>query len=93
MDGSSLESGNQAPGWIALEGKGGSWSLHIPYFWQNFPKALRAAPDGTLEIGLFPSEFGGDGHTFNLRSGEYKTHDTDTGSAEVQIALLTERIN
>lgn len=25
--------------------------------------------------------------------GEYKTHDTDTGSAEVQIALLTERIN
>ncbi|NQT20392.1 MAG: 30S ribosomal protein S15 [Planctomycetes bacterium] len=25
--------------------------------------------------------------------GEYKTHDTDTGSAEVQIALLTEKIN
>ena len=25
--------------------------------------------------------------------GEYKTHETDTGSAEVQIALLTERIN
>lgn len=24
---------------------------------------------------------------------EYRTHDTDTGSAEVQIALLTERIN
>ena len=23
---------------------------------------------------------------------QYKTHDTDTGSAEVQIALLTERI-
>ncbi|HZP57201.1 MAG TPA: 30S ribosomal protein S15 [Dehalococcoidia bacterium] len=25
--------------------------------------------------------------------GEHKTHATDTGSAEVQIALLTERIN
>jgi small subunit ribosomal protein S15 len=24
---------------------------------------------------------------------EYRTHDKDTGSAEVQIALLTERIN
>ena len=25
--------------------------------------------------------------------GEYRVHDTDTGSPEVQIALLTERIN
>ena len=25
--------------------------------------------------------------------GEYRLHDTDTGSPEVQIALLTERIN
>ncbi len=25
--------------------------------------------------------------------GEYKHHDTDTGSPEIQIALLTERIN
>jgi len=25
--------------------------------------------------------------------GDYKTHETDTGSPEVQIALLTERIN
>ena len=25
--------------------------------------------------------------------GEYKTHDGDTGSAEVQVALLTARIN
>lgn len=25
--------------------------------------------------------------------GQYKTHDSDTGSPEVQIALLTERIN
>ena len=25
--------------------------------------------------------------------GEYKRHESDTGSAEVQIALLTERIN
>ena len=25
--------------------------------------------------------------------GEYKTHDTDTGSPEVQVAILSERIN
>ncbi len=25
--------------------------------------------------------------------GEYKTHDNDTGSPEVQVAILTERIN
>ena len=25
--------------------------------------------------------------------GDYKTHDTDTGSPEVQVALLSERIN
>lgn len=25
--------------------------------------------------------------------GEYKTHDTDTGSSQVQVALLTQRIN
>ena len=25
--------------------------------------------------------------------GEYKTHDNDTGSPEVQVAVLTERIN
>jgi small subunit ribosomal protein S15 len=25
--------------------------------------------------------------------GNYKTHDTDTGSPEVQVALLTQRIN
>ena len=25
--------------------------------------------------------------------GDYRTHDTDTGSPEVQVAILTERIN
>ncbi|MGE5660089.1 MAG: 30S ribosomal protein S15 [Actinomycetota bacterium] len=25
--------------------------------------------------------------------GEYQTHETDTGSADVQVAMLTERIN
>jgi small subunit ribosomal protein S15 len=25
--------------------------------------------------------------------GDYKTHDSDTGSPEVQVALLSERIN
>jgi hypothetical protein len=41
-------------------------------FWQNFPKSLSAAPDGTLEVGLFPGRYAGD---FPLRTGEHKTHD------------------
>ena len=44
-------------------------------FWQNFPKALRARPDGTIEAGLFPGEFGPAGYAFALRAGEHKTHE------------------
>lgn len=70
-----VESGNQAAGWLSVAGDSRSWSVGVRDFWQNFPKALRAAPDGNVEIGLFPDEFGGDGYSFNLRAGEHKTHE------------------
>jgi len=74
-DGSLVNSGNQAAGWLSVTGSGGSFTIGVRDFWRNFPKALRTAPDGTLELGLFPEEFGGSGYSFNLRAGEHKTHE------------------
>ncbi len=72
---SAVDSGDQAAGWLSVTGDGGSWTVGVRDFWQNFPKALRAAPDGTLEVGLFPGEFGPDDYAFTLRAGEHKTHE------------------
>ncbi len=71
----TVDSGHQAAGWLRLSGSNGNLAAAVRDFWQNFPKALRAAPDGMLEIGLLPDEFGPSGYSFNLRAGEHKTHD------------------
>jgi hypothetical protein len=70
-----VDSGDQAAGWLAVGGSDGAWAVAVRDFWQNFPKALRAMPDGTLEIGLFPDEFGATDFSFTLRAGEHKTHE------------------
>jgi len=70
-----VDSGDHAAGWLSVAGDGGSWTVGVRDFWQNFPKALRAVPDGTLEIALFPNEFGPADYGFNLRAGEHKTHE------------------
>jgi hypothetical protein len=75
MGGAMVDSGDHAAGWLAIEGERGSWTAGVRDFWQNFPKALRARPDGTLEMGLFPNEFGPPDYAFNLRAGEHKTHE------------------
>ncbi len=72
----TVDSGDQASGWLSLSGNDGAWTVGVRDFWQNFPKALRANVDGSLEIGLFPDEFGAaQGYDFNLRAGEHKTHE------------------
>lgn len=71
----TLDSGDRAAGWLSVNGEKGSWSIGVRDFWQNFPKTLRANPDGTLEIALFPEEFGAQDYTFSLRAGEHKTHE------------------
>ena len=43
----------------------------MPYFWQNFPKAVEATAD-SLTLRLFPRQYG-DVH--ELQGGEQKTHD------------------
>jgi hypothetical protein len=71
----TVDAGDQAAGWISLSGTDGAWTVAVRDFWQSFPKALRARTDGTLEIGLFPDEFGPDDYSFILRAGEHKTHE------------------
>jgi hypothetical protein len=75
LGGAEVDSGDHAAGWLTLSGEGGSWSVGVRDFWQNFPKALRAFPDGTVEIGLFPEEYGPEDYAFTLRAGEHKTHE------------------
>jgi len=71
----TLQTGDQAPGWLGVSGSLGAWSVAVRDFWQNFPKALRASASGQIEIGLLPDEFGSSGYGFNLRAGEHKTHE------------------
>ena len=85
LGGSSVDSGDHAPGWLSVIGGSGSWTVGVRHFWQNFPKALRATADASIEIGLFPGEFGPPEYGFTLRAGEHKTHEfflvPTTGSA------------
>jgi hypothetical protein len=70
-----VDSGDQAEGWLNVAGNNGAWTVGVRDFWQNFPKSLRATPDGALEVGLLPGEFGPTDYGFNLRAGEHKTHE------------------
>ena len=65
-------SGDRAAGRLDVSGPRGGAVVSVRDFWQSFPKALAVAPDGTIEIGLFPGRYAGD---FPLRSGEHKTHE------------------
>lgn len=75
LGGATVDSSNQAAGWLSVTGSRGTWTVGVRDFWQNFPKALRAATNGTVQVGLFPDEFGPAGYGFNLRAGEHKTHE------------------
>ena len=90
-----VDSGDHAAGWLSVTGDKGSWTVGVRDFWQNFPKALRATPTGTLEIGLFPDEFGPVGYSFNLRAGEHKTHEIllyprDTGGVPAHVRTFSD---
>ncbi|NQE05478.1 hypothetical protein C5S32_06375 [ANME-1 cluster archaeon GoMg1] len=95
LGGTNIGSGNHAQGWMCISNADSSWSVAVRDFWQNFPKALRATPTGTLEIGLFPDEFGPVGYNFNLRAGEHKTHEIllyphDTGGVPAHVRAFSD---
>ena len=73
--GVQVDQGDQARGWMRVAGDQGAWAVGVRDFWQSFPKALRASPQGGIEIGLFPDEFGPQSYAFPLRAGEHKTHE------------------
>jgi hypothetical protein len=45
--------------------------LTMPWFWQNFPKAVEAMPEGNVVLRLFPRQYA-DVH--EIQGGEQKTH-------------------
>ena len=78
--GGTVAAGDHSGGWLAVSGDRGTLTACVVDFWESFPKALRALPSGTVEIGLFPDEFasgigGGSGYLHTLRPGEHKTHE------------------
>ena len=75
LGGGALDAGDHAEGWLTVSGSKGAWSVGVRDFWRNYPKALRASETGTVEVGLFPDEYGPSGYAFSLRPGEHKTHE------------------
>jgi hypothetical protein len=64
--------GGRAPGWMTCTGPDCGIAVAVQNFWQQFPKALAVAADGTMKIGLFPARYAAN---FPFRSGEHKTHE------------------
>jgi len=75
LGGAVVDAGDHAPGFLAVGGAAGWWAVEVAGFWEQFPKSLRAAPGGTLEVGLFPTEYGPGDFAYTLRAGEHKTHE------------------
>ncbi|MBN1442334.1 MAG: hypothetical protein JXA90_06470 [Planctomycetes bacterium] len=71
FDGEEVARGQRAMGWLDLSDGAKGVTVTIQDFWQNYPKALAADTDGTVEIGLFPGDYAA---RFPFRSGEHKTH-------------------
>lgn len=59
-------------GWIDLGSGGKNLACGVRWFWQMWPKAVVARPDGTLRVGLYPAEHGSD---FEVYMGQARTHD------------------
>ncbi|MFC2172530.1 hypothetical protein ACFLU6_07850 [Acidobacteriota bacterium] len=90
-DSSPIENGDRPRGVFDLSGAQGGVAVTVRHFWQNFPKALRAQPGGTVEVSLFPIEFPDD---HELQGGEEKTHEVllyfhegDAASAQVDAVM------
>ncbi len=58
--------------WLHVADRKFGLAVAVRWFWQNFPKALSATPDGQVRVGLFPDEWP-DSH--ELQGGEIKTHE------------------
>ena len=64
--------GLQASGWADLSTTAWGVAFGMRHFWQNFPKGLRVAGDGTVSIDLWPA---GSRQPHRLEGGRQKTHE------------------
>jgi hypothetical protein len=71
-DGKPVAEGGRALGWMSVCAKDRGLTVAVKDFWQQFPKGVSAAGDGTVRIELFPARYAGD---YPFRSGEHKTHE------------------
>jgi hypothetical protein len=67
---SAYRTGSRSTPIVSLQGDGATFSVAVPSFWQNFPKAIGVADDA-VAIELFPGQHR-DVH--ELQGGEQKTH-------------------
>ncbi len=88
--GAALLAGRQALGWMSIfraNADDPQVTVCVRDYWQNFPKAISAAPDGTLSVNFFPN---GQKFRHNFRVGEQKTHSIlyhfGTGAITSQLA-------
>lgn len=68
--GDTERSGLRATPVVSLQRDGHSLAIAMPYFWQNFPKAIEAT-ENTVTLRLFPRQLA-DVH--EIQGGEQKTH-------------------
>jgi hypothetical protein len=68
--GGGERSGLRATPIVTLKRDTAELAVAMPYFWQNFPKAVQATPD-TLTLRLFPRQYA---DVQELQGGEQKTH-------------------
>jgi hypothetical protein len=58
--------------WLHVANRQFGLAVAVRHFWQNFPKALSAEPDGSVRVALWPEEFP---VLHELQAGEIKTHE------------------
>ena len=63
---------NRPDAWLHVADRQFGLAVAVRHFWQNFPKALSASPDGTVRAALWPEEFPS---LHELQGGEIKTHE------------------
>ena len=72
LDGTDAYTRNRPDAWLQACDRSFGLAVAVRHFWQNFPKCLSAAPDGSVRVALWPEEFP-DHH--ELEGGEIKTHE------------------
>ncbi len=72
LDGVEPYSRKRPDAWLHVCDRQYGLAVAVRHFWQNFPKALSAEPDGSVRVALWPEEFAA---AHELQGGEIKTHE------------------